>query len=150
MARHSSPRGPAAARGAAPAPGPTGVRDQLVTGLMMLAGIWLVLASWFLRYPFSDAAVDAQRNETGVGIVLLLTASARIVRPRGWLSDLIVLLLGLWLLVAPALVDYGGPENTPRAAQANEVVMGIVLVVLALVSMLLLFRARRMSPEEAR
>ncbi|URN13850.1 hypothetical protein LUW77_28180 [Streptomyces radiopugnans] len=42
------------------------------------------------------------------------------------------------------------PGEHPRAAQANEVVMGIVLVVLALMSMLLLFRARRMSPEEAR
>ncbi|MGY1452797.1 SPW repeat domain-containing protein [Streptomyces sp. SS8] len=149
MARHSSPRGRAAARSAASTPGPPGIRDQLVTGLMLLAGIWLILASWFLRYPFGDAAVDAQRNETGVGIVLLLVAFARIVRPRGWLSDLAVLLLGVWLLVAPALIDYGGTENTPRVAQTNEIVMGVVLVVLALVSMLLLFRARRMSPEEA-
>ncbi|MCI0385738.1 hypothetical protein [Streptomyces sp. CNQ085] len=149
MARHSSPRGPAAGRDAATTPGPSGMRNQIVTGLMMLAGIWLILASWFLGYPYDDAAVDAQRNETGVGIVLLLVAFARIVRPRGWLSDLIVLLLGVWLLVAPVLIDYGGPRNTPGAAQANEVVTGIVLVLLALVSMLLLFRARRMSPGEA-
>jgi peptidoglycan/LPS O-acetylase OafA/YrhL len=116
---------------------------------MALAGVWLLLAAWFLSYPFNDAAVDAQRNETGVGIVVLLTAGARMVRPRGWLSDLIVLVLGVWLLVAPALIDYGGPDVTPETAQTNEVVMGIVLVALAAASLLLLFRARRTGRGEA-
>jgi peptidoglycan/LPS O-acetylase OafA/YrhL len=116
---------------------------------MALAGVWLLLAAWFLSHPFNDAAVDAQRNETGVGIVVLLTAGARMVRPRGWLSDLIVLALGVWLLVAPALIDYGGPDVTPGTAQTNEVVMGIVLVALAAVSLLLLFRTRRTARGEA-
>ncbi|WP_344328178.1 SPW repeat domain-containing protein [Streptomyces macrosporus] len=121
-----------------------------MTLLMLLAGVWLLLAPWFLDYPFTDAAVDAQRNETGVGIVVVLTAGARMVRPRGWLSDLIILALGIWLVVAPFQIDYGGPAVTPETAQANEVVTGVVLVVLAVASLLLLLRIRRTTPEDAR
>jgi len=117
---------------------------------MLVAGIWLLLASWFLGYPFTHAAVDAQRNETGVGIVVLLTAGARMVQPRGWLSDLITLALGVWLVVASFQIDYGGPAVTPEAARTNEVITGSVLIALAVVSLLALFRARRTTPEDGR
>ncbi|WP_344319978.1 SPW repeat domain-containing protein [Streptomyces macrosporus] len=118
-----------------------------MTLLMLLSGVWLLVASWPLRYPFTDAAEEAQRNETGVGLVVAFIAGAGMMRRRGLLSDLVVLLLGLWLLVSPFVVDYGG-EVTPRVAQTNEVVMGIVLIALSVVSMLLYFRSRRTGADE--
>lgn len=149
MARHSSSAGRMAVRENSLLPGPMGARDRIVTLLMLLCAIWLIVAPWILRYPITDPAEEAQRNETGVGLVMLFVAGARMLRRRGWLSDLITLLLGLWLLVAPFVVDYGG-EATPRVVRNNELVLGILLTALAVASMLLYARGRRTGEEAER
>ncbi|GAA2402344.1 hypothetical protein GCM10010420_31830 [Streptomyces glaucosporus] len=148
MARHSSPPGRTSVREPSLLPGSVGARDRIVNLLMLLTGIWLLVASWPLRYPFSDAAVDAQRNETGVGLLVVFIAGAGMMRRRGMLSDLIILLLGLWMLLSPLVIAYGGDDTAPAAAHVNEIVTGIVLIALALVSMLLYLRSRRTGAEK--
>jgi len=130
----------------APLPDLSGVRDRIVPLLMLLTGVWLFSAAGLLRYPFTGAAQIAQLNETGVGIVVVFVAGARLLRPRGRLSDLVVLVLGGWLAVAHLVVAYGG-TGVPRTVRINETVTGVVLVALAAVSLFLRFRGRRTSRE---
>ncbi|HEX5568006.1 MAG TPA: hypothetical protein VFY14_13950 [Streptomyces sp.] len=146
MAHRSSPRGWTSALSAAPLPGLSGVRNRIVPLLMVLTGFWLFLGSGFLRYPFTGAAQIAQLNESGVGIVVVFIAGARLIRPRGWVPDLVVLVLGCWLAVAHILVVYGG-TGAPSIVRTNETATGAVLAGLAVVSLLLLFRVRATGQE---
>ncbi|UGY94620.1 SPW repeat protein [Streptomyces gobiensis] len=139
-----SPKGHAA-HAARKAPRDTVVRDKRseVIGTLILAiGLWLFVAPWVLGYPFTAPAVDAHLNEIVVGIIVFACGLARLIRPRGLLSDLTVLLAGIWMVVAPFVFGYG---DTARAelARVNSVAVGIVLIILAALSLLLAAFGRR-------
>ncbi|MFD4247055.1 SPW repeat protein [Streptomyces sp. NPDC058525] len=108
---------------------------SLVSFLMLLVGIWLLVGAWVIGYPFNEPAVDAHLNEMIVGVVVFLVALARLLRRRGPVSDLIIAVAGAWLIVAPFVIGYGGTSKAD-AARINEVATGIVLILLAAVSLL--------------
>ncbi|MCW8195954.1 SPW repeat protein [Proteobacteria bacterium 005FR1] len=106
---------------------------QVFSGINLLAGLWLVLAPWFLGYPRAYAAMW---NDTAVGVLVLLLALIRAIAPTRFVGiSRANMLLGLWLIVAPFVLDYGrGGLVFDHVATWNDIVLGIVVIVSAWLS----------------
>ncbi|MGW0547552.1 SPW repeat domain-containing protein [Streptomyces sp. Wb2n-11] len=115
-------------------------REQLLGLLMVLASIALFVAPWVVGYP--DSAKDIHRSELAVGLIVFFVALMRFKWHFGMWSDLVVLVAGAWLIASPWLLSL---QNTVvfDGAQVFDVAAGIVLVVLAVASMLLLRASRK-------
>jgi SPW repeat len=99
-------------------------RDVIaLSGLNVLAGIWLIIAPWWLGYTSGDP----KWNDVVFGIVVAVLAA---VRAGGAFraAELSVLnaLVGVWLFVAAFTIDASG------AAQANDIILGVIVFVLSL------------------
>lgn len=112
--------------GAAPPPPPprTDWRSEIVglSGLNVLAGIWLIIAPWVLGY----SARDPRWNDVVFGIVVGVLA---LVRATGayraeWLSW-INAAIGVWLVIAAFTIDH------TAVASWNDVILGIIVFLLA-------------------
>ncbi|GGW77656.1 hypothetical protein GCM10010340_65240 [Streptomyces griseoloalbus] len=115
-------------------------RQQIIGLLMIVSALLLIVAPWIAGYP--DTAKDAHRNELGVGVIVLLIAAARFIWYPGKWPDLVVLLAGAWMIAAPWAL------STQKTAvfdgtQVMDVAVGIVLVVLAGISLLMLKLSER-------
>jgi hypothetical protein len=101
-------------------------RDQLaaLSGLTLLAGIWLIIAPFVLGYSGGDPIW----NDVVFGAIVAvfgLAGLAGLFRRMplvGWLISLI----GAWLFASAFWLDAGS------AAQTNDVIFGIVVFVLGL------------------
>lgn len=115
------------------------------SGLVLLAGVWLVIAPFALGY--ADAGRPAFWNDVVTGALIALLALPRAVLPRSvpWLS-VVNAALGAWLIAAPFALGYR--ESTPSAV-GNDVIMGILVVVAAGTSALLTFALRSRSRVDA-
>ncbi|MET7292435.1 SPW repeat protein [Streptomyces griseoloalbus] len=115
-------------------------RQQIIGLLMIGSALLLFVAPWIAGYP--DTAKDAHRNELGVGVIVLLIAGARFIWYPGKWPDLVVLLAGAWLIASPWVLSL---QKTAvfDGTQVIDVVVGIVLVVLAGVSLLMLKLSER-------
>ncbi|MFF9689811.1 SPW repeat protein [Streptomyces sp. NPDC014623] len=111
-----------------------GWREQIISGLMFLAGIALCVAPWIVSES-PDAAKDIHRSEVGIAMLVLLVALARLSGHAGKWSDRVIFLSGAWLVASPWLL---GLQNTAvfDGAQVFDVVAGTVLLALAAASML--------------
>ncbi|MFG3310173.1 hypothetical protein [Streptomyces wuyuanensis] len=103
---------------------------------------WLFVGARVIGYPFTEPSGDAHLAEILVGVVVFLVAVARLVRPRGRGSDLLVLVGGSCLIAAPYLFGYGDTEAAD-AARVNDLTVGSVLVLLAALSLALAARTQR-------
>ncbi|WP_193513663.1 SPW repeat domain-containing protein [Streptomyces griseoloalbus] len=115
-------------------------RQQIIGLLMIVSALLLIVAPWIAGYP--DTAKDAHRNELGVGVIVLLIAAARFIWYPGKWPDLVVLLAGAWMIAAPWAL------STQKTAvfdgtQVMDVAVGVVLVVLAGISLLMLKLSER-------
>lgn len=118
-------------------------RAMALSGLNVLAGIWLIIASWVLGYSRGDP----RWNDLVFGIVIALLA---LVRAAGgvheqWVS-VVNAAVGIWLFVAAVTIDQ------TATATWNDIILGIVVVALALGSLEAgtpHFGARRGSPPHA-
>ncbi|MEU0098695.1 hypothetical protein [Streptomyces sp. NPDC006267] len=119
-----------------------GLRNEPISALLLIVSLWLFVGAWVIGYPFTEPAVDAHLTEILVGIVVLCVAMARLIRPRGRASDVLVLAGGVWLTVAPFVVSYGDTAAAD-AARVNDITVGCVLVLLAVVSLAIAFTASR-------
>ncbi|WP_432075378.1 SPW repeat domain-containing protein [Streptomyces wuyuanensis] len=115
---------------------------------MLLVSLWLFVGARVIGYPFTEPSGDAHLTEILVGVVVLLVAVARLVHPRGRMSDILVLVGGAWLIVAPFLFGYGDTEATD-AARVNDVTVGSLLVLLAALSLALTVRTQSRARERA-
>lgn len=110
-------------------------QERIASGINIILGIWLVIASFVLGYSGIAAAMW---NEIIVGVAIIILAwlrvSDRIRMP--WLSWVNVV-LGLWLIVAPFVLGYSGTA----AAMWNEVIIGIAVAILGAWSALAAQRA---------
>src|SRR5689334_18539317 len=88
---------------AAPPPAPTW-RDDVVSlsGLNLLAGIWLIIAPWVLAYR----AGDPKWNDVVFGAIVGLLALTKISGALrvSWLS-IVNAVIGVWLFVAAFTID---------------------------------------------
>ncbi|MCP9956353.1 SPW repeat domain-containing protein [Streptomyces sudanensis] len=115
-----------------------GMRDQIVSLLLVLTAVALFVAPWVTGEP--DTAKDAHRNELAVGMVVLFVAMARFRWHLGRWADLVVLTAGAWLVASPWLLGLRNTVVFADGAHVFDVAAGSVLIVLSVVS-LLLYRA---------
>lgn len=101
--------------------------QKALSWLVALAGLWEVIAAFVLGYSASTAALwDA----IIVGIALIVLAAwAALSSAEGTdrTLDWINVVLGVWLIVAPFVLGY----SVVAAALWNDIIVGIVVVVLA-------------------
>nr|WP_052478314.1 SPW repeat protein [Kibdelosporangium sp. MJ126-NF4]CEL17578.1 hypothetical protein [Kibdelosporangium sp. MJ126-NF4]CTQ91196.1 hypothetical protein [Kibdelosporangium sp. MJ126-NF4] len=110
---------------------PPGRRYLPGAGLVLTAGVWLVVVAVNWTYGDIDSWLDARWNDLAAGSILAAIGAIRLVRPiltssARWLSALV----GGWLIIAPFVAGYGfGADSTP--ATANDVLIGAVITGLA-------------------
>jgi hypothetical protein len=112
--------------------------------LTLVAGLWLICAPYTLSYTETARSLDGYWNDALAGAVIGLAALVRLADPLGAVAVRVgVLALGCWLVAAPFLLGYGGAD-APRAT-ANEMVTGVLVALLAVVSLRAGTAARRHS-----
>lgn len=94
-------------------------------GLNILAGLWLIISPFVLGYSMLR---NTMWNDIIVGIIIAVIAAAKVSRARNvqWLSW-VNAVLGVWLILSPFI--FGASGNT--RVLYNEIIVGIVVVVLA-------------------
>lgn len=123
-----------ASREPAPEVDDPGFGAEAFSALALLAGVWLVLA------PFALDGLDsaATGNTTVVGVAVAAVALVRMAAPvRTAAVGIVNVGLGGWLVAAPLVLDL------PAPAAVNDVVVGVLLVVVSAASAVLGLRARR-------
>jgi hypothetical protein len=102
---------------------------ELPSGFNFLVGAWTLVAPFTLRY--SDQLTPTI-NDVVVGLCVAAVAVLRMLFP-GRTVQLSVLNVGLgaWLASSPAILSYG---PVPTAAVVNDVIAGIVIVLLGCLS----------------
>lgn len=101
-----------------------------VTWINLLLGIWLIIAPFAIGYAaLSGAAVG---EDIVLGILLIAFSwwiLAAMAPPMGaaWFE----VLCGIWLIIAPFVLRY---TAMARAATGNDVVCGIIAIVVALIA----------------
>ncbi|HET6711374.1 SPW repeat protein [Amycolatopsis sp.] len=95
-------------------------------GLVLLAGLYLVLAPWIAG--FGGAGVLAL-SDTVIGLVLVALAIARAATRRVRLLGWVVPVLGAWVALSPWLLPSAGETPPSTAALIGNVVAGAVVVV---------------------
>ncbi|MEV7098458.1 SPW repeat protein [Amycolatopsis sp. NPDC051045] len=98
----------------------------VAAGLVLLAGLYLVLAPWIAG--FGGAGVLAL-SDTIVGLVLIALAIARAATRRVRLLGWVVPVLGAWVALSPWLLRHAGETPPSTAALIGNVVAGVVVVV---------------------
>jgi hypothetical protein len=94
-----------------------------LSGLNVIAGIWLIIAPWVLAY----SRRDPRWNDVVFGIIVgifALTRASGAYREE-WLSWLNAL-IGIWLFVAAFTIDHTGQ------AVWNDIILGIIVFLLAI------------------
>jgi hypothetical protein len=94
--------------------------------LNLALGVWLLLAP-FIIHESGTSDVAAWNSYVCGGAVALLAAVA-LVQPVAW-EEWINLAIGLWLTVAPWLLDFAAPAEN---AAANQLIVGTVIAATAL------------------
>ena len=94
------------------------------SGLDVLAGVWLLISPFVLA--FGNAT--AQANDVILGIIIGVLALYRFFNPShgvgvSWLN----LVLGVWVLISPWALGF----SAYHVAMTNNVVMGIIVIILA-------------------
>lgn len=95
-----------------------------ISGLNVLAGIWLIIAPFVLAYGNHTARI----NDIVLGIVIGVFALVRAIIPSFqtiWLSWLNAI-WGIWLIIGSFFLQYGGQART------NDIILGIIVLVLGL------------------
>lgn len=111
-----------------------GFGAEALSALAFLTGMWLVIAQFALDHL--DAAAAA--NDTAVGLAVAVVALVRMAAPvRTAAVGIVNVGLGAWLVTAPLVLDL------PPVAATNDVVVGVLLVLVAGASAALGRRARR-------
>jgi hypothetical protein len=109
-----------------PAPAPSW-RDEVVSlsGLNLLAGIWLIIAPWVLAYK----AGDPKWNDVVFGAIVGLLALTKIggALRASWLS-IVNAVIGVWVFVAAFTID------SSWTAGWNDIILGVIVFVLGIAS----------------
>ena len=96
---------------------------KALTWINFILGLWLIVVGLTL----SKAVGPVMTEEIVLGIIIAGVAAVAAGRPTAAMSWLVAV-AGLWLLIAPAAIDYRGMA----ASRANDIVVGIVVLVLGI------------------
>ncbi|MGY6651440.1 SPW repeat domain-containing protein [Amycolatopsis sp. TRM77291] len=95
-----------------------------------LAGVWLILSPFVLDHECTGGGFDGHWNDVLVGIALIAIGSAPLVEPRAaswWFS--VPPILGLWLLVAPFVLEYNDGMPAPGVT-TSDIAVGVFLLLI--------------------
>lgn len=107
----------------------------LVSGVVLVLGCWLVMFSLIGVYG-ADRGFDAPWNDRLVGASAVGLGLVRVTgRIRLRTATALAGVLGVWLLVAPFVLDYGFGADTALAMLVNAVA-GTAIATLALIETL--------------
>lgn len=96
-----------------------------LSSVLMLAGVWLVLAPYLLNYATSSASTNDILTGIAIGVLAAVGALATTrSRATSWLT----LAAGVWLIAAPFALGYTA-EQTPFW---NDIIMGAVVIALSI------------------
>jgi hypothetical protein len=98
---------------------------KALSWINFILGLWLIVAGFAL----SVAARPVMAEEIVLGIIIACLAAISATRPTS-VTSWLVALAGLWTLIAPAVINYAGMT----ASRGNDIVVGIVVLVLGLAS----------------
>ena len=128
-----APAGPAPPTRGYSAPAASAV---MASALVFIAGIWLIIAPFSLDYRNTGGDFNGYWNDVVIGVALAAVALVRIVSPVATAPlSVINVLLGMWLIIAPFILGYNDGSDA-AAATVNDIVVGLIVVVLAAVSLL--------------
>ena len=115
----------------------------LPSRITVAAGAWLLVAPFVLSYSPTAASFHAYWNDAAAGIALVFAGLLRLTLSgrATWLAALSAG-LGGWLVAAPFVLGFAATGDALRAT-VNEVAVGILVVVLAVLSAL----AQRHRPQ---
>lgn len=117
----------------------TNISRYPLSAVPLAIGVWLLVAPFVLGYENApDAAVV---NDIVVGALVVLASVITLFSPLRWAAFALPV-LGIWLIVAPIVLDYGAQTD----ARANDVVFGILLLIFGIVEVM----TSRADPEVAR
>jgi len=113
-------------------------------GIVVAAGVWLIVATAVFGPSLSLEAAGPAWNELACGTAVAVVAWVSLFAPRGapW-AGAVTAVLGVWLVVAAWSAGRPAADH-PVVARFNELIAGIVIAVVSVVSVLL---ARRLRPE---
>lgn len=130
--------------GTGPDGGPARVAST-VSGLNVLVGLWLIVAPWVLNYRNTGDGFNGYWNDVVIGIAIAVLALARTAAPRSFEGlSWVNIALGIWLIIAPFVLAYNIGTDAP-AARWNDIACGIVVLVLASVSVAATQRSRQQA-----
>lgn len=129
-----TPAPPPDARGPGTGADDMGLGAEAFSALAFLAGAWLVVAP----YALDQLDPAGAWSDTAVGVAVAAVAVVRMVAPaRTAAVGIVNVGLGVWLVAAPFVLDRSA------VATANDVVVGVLLILFAAASTALGLRARR-------
>jgi hypothetical protein len=108
----------------------------MASALVFIAGIWLIIAPFSLDYRNTGGEFSGYWNDVVIGVALAAVALVRIVSPVATAPlSVINVLLGMWLIIAPFILGYNEGADA-AAATVNDIIVGVLVVLLATVSLL--------------
>jgi hypothetical protein len=92
----------------------------------VILGIWLIISPWIVGYAMHGTPMW---NNIVLGVLVLIlglvASSSRFAAPSWW-----NVVFGIWLIISPFLLRYARLEG----AMVNDLVLGVVVGVLALIA----------------
>jgi hypothetical protein len=125
------PAGPGAAGYAVPA-SPRGIGAQAAGALGLLTGLWVALSPWFITLQHGGSNATAVDLISGPAVAAV--GAVALASPRGFSGlQLGSLLLGIWLIIAPPILDHKHPiaETISVVAAAIFLFLRAVLALVA-------------------
>ena len=121
------PAGPGAADYAVPA-SLRGIGAQAAGVLGLLTGVWVALSPWFITLQYSGSNATAADLISGLAVAAV--GAFALASPRGFSGlQLGSLLLGIWLIISPPILDHKHP--IAHAMYWSNSFSGGVLIALA-------------------
>ena len=118
------------------------------SAFVALAGLWLICAPFVLDHGTTSGGYDGRWNDVVVGGVLMLVAMIRVIAPIGTgRLSLINVAAGLWLVAAPFVLGHSG--IAAREAMWNDIITGVIVVMVAAVSFFTASPARSTGDDRA-
>lgn len=106
----------------------------MVSGVLLVSGFWLATGPFLWTYDAPVDGLDPRWNQALVGVGLIILAAARLIRPvRLATATACGAMLGLWLMIAPFVLDYGLGADSVRAT-VMDLLLGALVAGLAMLS----------------